>query len=102
MKKCRICLAYKPDEEFPEVVRRSKDVSDHVCTVCAKKKGLLSALMWREATKKEKFCPRCKQVKPDLAFRICAKTSDGLDTYCIECSRLFGKEQYRKRSNLNK
>lgn len=97
MKRCRICLVYKPDEEFPEVVRRSKDTSDHVCTSCAEKKGLLSGLLWLGANKKEKFCPRCRQVKPASAFRICARTSDGLDTYCIECSRLFGKEHYRKR-----
>lgn len=98
MKKCRICLAIKPDDEFPEVIRRSKDASDHVCIVCAQKKGLLSGLKWmEEANKTEKICPRCRQIKPASAFRICANTNDGLTNYCIDCTRLFSKEQYRKR-----
>lgn len=100
MKKCRICLAIKPDDEFPEVVRRSKDTSNHVCLACATAKGLLSGLQWgrkSETNKTEKKCNRCGKVKPLTEFRNNAHSSDGKSTYCIVCCRLDSRKQYLKR-----
>lgn len=100
MKKCRICLRPKPDEEFPEAVRRSKDTSNHVCLACASAKGLLSGLQRgrkSETNKTEKTCPRCGKTKSLTEFRNAAHTSDGKYTYSIVCCREICREQYLKR-----
>lgn len=100
MKTCRICLRTKPDEEFPDVVRHSKDTSNHVCTACANAKGLLSGLQWGRKSvtnKTEKKCSRCGKMKPMSEFRNNVHSSDGKSTYCIVCCRLACREQYLKR-----
>ena len=44
----------------------------------------------------KKFCPRCKDMKPESDFCKAARTRDGLQPYCKGCSRLFRNEAYRK------
>ena len=48
-------------------------------------------------TPKEKKCLRCGRVKPAAAFNKCARSADGLYTYCRQCRR----EMYRKDTGRN-
>lgn len=40
-----------------------------------------------------KFCSRCKRELPVSAFYKSTKSADGLQSYCIECSRQAYKER---------
>ena len=96
-KKCRICLKTLSDEEFPDVVRRSKDTSDHVCTACAQKKGLLTRLVeWRHTGEKE--CAHCHKVKCLSQFPDRATAKDGKSSYCYKCYAHLNKTKYRRRN----
>jgi hypothetical protein len=53
-----------------------------------------------------KWCPDCKQNKPESDFTKCSKRSSGLQTYCRAClsmraaiNRLKKPEEYKRRSD---
>lgn len=39
-----------------------------------------------------KECPRCKEVKPVLAFGVNSRNPDGLNTYCRDCKNTMARE----------
>lgn len=41
-----------------------------------------------------KTCARCKMEKPEAQFTRDAARQDGLNPYCFECTRLYGREYY--------
>lgn len=44
-----------------------------------------------------KYCPRCKKELPINKFGSDVSSSDGLQTYCINCKNEASREQYRNR-----
>ena len=44
----------------------------------------------------EKFCPRCKKVKPRSAFYKAAREACGLQSWCKECQKIYGGNWVKK------
>lgn len=49
-----------------------------------------------------KTCPKCGQTKAVDEFYKSTKSSDGLQGYCIECTRIRDAARYQERVNANK
>jgi hypothetical protein len=42
-----------------------------------------------------KLCPLCRINKDDDCYNLSKRSKDGLHTYCRECNRLYGRENYQ-------
>ena len=49
-----------------------------------------------------KKCPRCKEIKLLVEFRIRTKSKDGLQSWCRICSNIARMDSYRKDPSVNR
>jgi len=49
-----------------------------------------------------KICARCKKEKDARQFSVSSTRKDGRNPYCLECSRLLGKEYYSRNKEKTK
>lgn len=90
-KTCASCRASKPVEAFRRSKSR-KDGRDPYCKAC--RSAMHQGVDPRQPDPDrpqvgdgEKFCPRCREVKPCAEFGAHKKWADGLFPYCRPCKR---------------
>jgi len=95
-KLCTRCYRIFPIAHFCSNVR-AKDGFDNICKDCLKNQRNEYATRWiqeREIKppKKKKKCPGCNRTLPVSEFYTHEALKDGLNNYCIECSKRMRKE----------
>ncbi len=107
IKWCNKCKAYKAISEFGKK-KGTKDSLQYYCTPCKvkesgesrRRKGIVSREAYQEVVKSrsEKFCPRCKQVKPLTEFYTNNALLDKKSKMCKVCNNFL----YKRRIKSNK
>lgn len=104
MKVCSTCKCEKDISEFCKK-RSTADGYDYNCRTCkARLSKEYRALCATHAAARRlelcnlpKVCAVCKLEKPRTDFNIKNSMRDGVESYCKECSKVRGKEAYKKR-----
>lgn len=45
---------------------------------------------------KNKYCPKCKQIKLNKEFSPSKQTKDGLDGHCRDCRNIYSRKKYKQ------
>jgi hypothetical protein len=81
---CRHCGLFKPRTEFKKGM--------NICNSCSSKKQTVSI-----TKQKEKKCLKCGETKPLDQFYHKKSSSDGRNSYCIQCMNLYVKGKRKNR-----
>lgn len=95
-KLCTRCYRIFPIAHFCSNIS-SKDGFDNICRGCLKKRQKDYSARWIQDRKKttpktKKTCAGCKKTLPTSTFYSHESVKDGLNNYCIECSKRMRRE----------
>lgn len=90
MRECKECGDVKPLSEYAFNIR-NEDFHVRVCKVCSAKKK--RAYKDDKIIRVEKYCPRCKTIKPITSFDVVADKKDGHHDFCSLCRNEYIKSR---------
>lgn len=98
-KSCTKCGEKKPFSKFNKDSSKKNDYSSH-CNLCRSiyMKKRRAKLLYRPDPPhtKEKYCPKCEQIKPSASFTKNPGTASGLNGYCRHC---YTRMRYNNKRN---
>jgi hypothetical protein len=89
VKRCCTCGCSKPLNDFWKSQRRCKE---------CQRKAIKQSIARRRTSElpNEKRCPQCGQVKPSNQFYRSAGRHDGLNPWCIACTKSRHQQSYKE------